>query len=423
MKSFGKFSLVLLLLFGSIVSFAQEDKKKLNFEFYGFVRADYYYDSRQSVISNEGLLFLYPKDEKLDVNGEDLNAQANAGLYSFVTRPGVKISGLNVFNADLTGVVEADFAGYSGNGTLLRIRLAYMKFDWQKSSLLLGQGWHPMFTPVKPGQLSISTGAPFQAFNRSPQIRYNYKLSDLTLSGAAVFQYQYLSTGPDGKSSKYFKQALVPELALMADYRYSGFQAGLALSYLKIKPRTEMTLLYPGSSNTYIPMPYKINESVSSLSYSAYLSYTDRLFSATIRSSLMENPVHLNMLGGYGIKSVDQYGEREYTPFRHSSTWLNLSYGKKYVPNLFIGYTRNLGSKDELVDNTSMFGEGLSIQELYRVSPSISYNIPHFRLGLEYEFSLAKYGDSGTIDWKDGLYGSTHAVKNHRLMGTVSYIF
>ena len=64
----------------------------------------------------------------------------------------------------------------------------------------------------------------------------------------------------------------------------------------------------------------------------------------------------------------------------------------------------------------------MKVQELYRLSPSFSYNIPHFIVGLEYEFSLAKYG-RGNMNRKDGLYSDTQNVNNHRIVATDSYIF
>ncbi len=421
MKYFYKPIVLLLFIAYALPSFSQDKENKLKFNFYGFIRADYYYDTRQSVASNEGLLFLYPKDESLDYFEEDLNAVPNGSLYSFITRPGLEITGLNVFDADLKGVIEADFAGFSGSNTLLRIRLAYLKFNWEKSSLLVGQDWHPLFDPVRPQQLSISTGAPFQPFNRSPQLKFNYKVDKVTFTGATVWQLQHNSTGPDGKSGVYLKNAIVPELAFMVDYKNQHVQFGAGIDYLTLKPRTQSTVMPEGSQYS---QKVKVDEKIGSLSYLAYLKYTYGLFSASVKSGIMENPVHLNMLGGYGIKSSDAAtGVQEYTPFRHSSTWLNFSYGKKYLGNLFLGYNKNLGSKDALLENSAMYGEGLTIQELYRACLSFSYNIPHFRLGMEYEYSLAKYGDTGTMSWEDGLYDSTHGVTGHRLIATISYIF
>lgn len=70
-----------------------------------------------------------------------------------------------------------------------------------KSAVLVGQTWHPLFGDVSPQMLNLSTGAPFQPFNRSPQIRYRYTSGKgLQLTGAVLWQLQYLSAGPNGKA-------------------------------------------------------------------------------------------------------------------------------------------------------------------------------------------------------------------------------
>lgn len=54
-------------------------------------------------------------------------------------------------------------------------------------------------------------------------------------------------------------------------------------------------------------------------------------------------------LGGFGIKSVNEHtGEQKYTPIRFSSSWLNVVYGQKWKPGIFVGYAKNLGTSDAL---------------------------------------------------------------------------
>ncbi len=53
-------------------SFAQ--LKDFKFKFYGQIRTDFYYNSRANEETVDGLFYMYPKDEVLDGNGEDLNA-------------------------------------------------------------------------------------------------------------------------------------------------------------------------------------------------------------------------------------------------------------------------------------------------------------------------------------------------------------
>jgi len=48
-------------------------KKNFNFVPYGFIRNDFYYDSRQNFETASGLFYIIPKDVNENPEGEDLN--------------------------------------------------------------------------------------------------------------------------------------------------------------------------------------------------------------------------------------------------------------------------------------------------------------------------------------------------------------
>lgn len=412
-----KINLVFLLSFVALSNlFAQEEaSNKLTYKFYGFVRTDFCYDSRQSVAANEGLFHLYPKPVEPDAAGNDLNAVSNMGFYAFNTRFGVNIAGLRVFDADVSAQAEGDFAGYANSSTLLRIRRAFMTMKWENAALLIGQEWHPMFGGVTPTVLSLNTGAPFNPFNRSPQINYSYHLDKVTFTGAALWQFQYASAGINGKSMLYQRNANTPEFYLGVDYKYKDLSFGAFADYLTLQLRSQSVT----DENT----TYKVNERLSSFSFGAYAGYSHNLFTIKAKSILGENLSSATLLGGFGVsKIVDETtGEQEYTNFKHSSSWLNITYGKKYQGGLFAGYTKNLGSQDALVSSTA-YGEGMNMNELYRLCGSFSYNIPKFTIGLEYEFTTAVYGESDR-NLSDGLFDKTNSVSGHRVLGVICYSF
>jgi len=409
-----KINLLFVLCFVVLSNlFAQEEASKLTYKFYGFVRTDFCYDSRQSAAANEGLFHLYPLDIKLDAAGNDLNALPNSGFYAFNTRFGVNIAGLKAFDADVSALAEGDFAGYSGSSTLLRIRRAFMTMKWENSALLIGQEWHPMFGGVIPNVLSLNTGAPFNPFNRSPQINYNYKVDKVSFTGAAIWQFQYVSAGPNGKSMLYQRNANMPELYAGVDYKYKGLSFGTFADYLTLQPRSQSII----DNKTY-----KVNEQLGSFSFGAYAGYSHNLLSIKAKSILGENLSGATLLGGFGITKKDEItGEQEYTNFRHSSSWLNITYGKKYQGGLFAGYTKNLGSQDALI-SPDVYGEGMNMNELYRLCGTFSYNIPKFSIGLEYEFTTAVYG-VGDRNLSNGLFNETRNVQGNRILGVICYSF
>jgi hypothetical protein len=50
----------------------------------------------------------------------------------------------------------------------------------------------------------------------------------------------------------------------------------------------------------------------------------------------------------------------------------------------------------------------------------LSYNLPHWKLGVEYTPSVAWYGD---MNAKNGKIENTHSITNHRVLGVVMYMF
>ena len=354
-----------LLLFAALymVTAGHAQKKNFSYKFYGQVRGDLFYNSRANAEIVDGLFHLYPKDKNLDADGNDLNATANGSFYLLYSRLGVDVTGPNIGKAVTTAKLEADFRGSGSNWAVLRIRHAYVNLDWGKSAVLVGQTWHPLFGDVSPQMLNLSTGAPFQPFNRSPQIRYRYTSGKgLQLTGAVLWQLQYLSAGPNGKSEEYIKNSCIPEV---------------------------------------------------------YVKYMTQDWVIEGKTLLASNLTQACMLGGYAVTSVDpRTGEQEYTPYRHSMTWLNIVYGKKWKPGIFVGYLKNLGTGKTIAGPT--YGVGLEVDQVFTTNLQLSYNLPHRKLGVEYSPSLAWYGD---MNAENGKIENTHSVTNHRVLGVLIYMF
>ncbi len=390
----------------------QAQKKDFSYSFYGFIRNDVFYNSRANIAPVEGSFYLYPLDRKLDSNGADLNEQSNTGFYSFTTRLGMNIKGPMIGSAHSSARIETDFGGFSNSYTMLRIRQAYCKLDWEHSSLLIGQTWHPLWGDVMPNTNSISQGAPFQAFNREPQLRYQYKFPAIELTAAAMWQLQYTSNGPSGKSLDYMKNNCLPEFFAGADIvGIKGWRFGAGVHTMSLKPRL---------SSEWQGKTYKVNEHLRSFSYEAHLQYCDRNFMFAAKSYMASCLDHVSLLGGYGISSINQQtGEQEYVPFHHSTSWVNLTYGTKWKGGLFLGYTKNLGT-DHSLASSSTYGMGLNIDRLCMFVASLSYNLPHWSAGLEYNPTKAWYGENNL---ENGKVINTHLVTNQRIALMAMYIF
>ena len=410
--------LLAICLLVTMNGFAQ--KKDFKYKFYGQIRTDLFYNSRANKETVDGLFYMYPLDKLPDADGKDLNATANGSFYVLYTRLGVDVAGPKLGNAKTSAKVEVDFRDSGTTFSTVRVRHAYLNLDWGKSALLMGQTWHPLFGDVSPQILNLSVGAPFQPFSRAPQIRYQYTNKNLQLTGAAIWQSQYLSVGPDNvKSQNYIKNSCIPEIYAGADYKGKNWLVGAGIELLSIKPRTESKVETPESTpekkhyNTY-----KVNERITTLSYEAHLKYSNANWLIAAKSVLGSNLTQTSMLGGYGIKSKDaKTGKQEYASILNSSSWVNVVYGKKWKPGVFLGYIKNLGTGDSV---TQLYGTGTDVDQLTTVGAELTYNVAHWKFGLEYTFSSAWYG---SMDTSNGKIKDTHSISNHRVVGVAMFMF
>lgn len=339
-----KYILLSLSLITLSSSFAQ--LKDFKFKFYGQIRTDFYYNSRANEETVDGLFYMYPKDEMLDGNGEDLNATSNSNFYTLYSRLGLDVAGPKLGTAKTSAKVEVDFRGSGTSYSTIRLRHAYFNLDWGKSAVLVGQTWHPLFGDVSPQILNLSVGAPFQPFSRAPQIRYRFTDKKFQLTGALVWQSQYLSQGPAGKSQEYIKKSNIPEIYIGADYKNGGLLAGVGIEMISLKPRTQSSwedpTYDPGTNSTILTTRIcKVDERITTLSYEAHVKYTNKNWFIGAKSVLGSNLTQASGLGGFGIKHIDnKTKEQEYTPIRFSSSWLNVVYGQKWKPGIFVGYAK-----------------------------------------------------------------------------------
>lgn len=407
-----KISVLLLLTTVATSAFAQI--KDFDFKIYGQVRGDLFYNSRANEESVDGLFYSYPKDHNYDAAGNDLNDTDNSNMYLLYTRLGLDLKGPKIGNANTTAKIEFDFRGSGSTLSVVRLRHAYFNLNWGKSSVLVGQTWNPLYGDVAPQILNLNMGSPFQPFGRAPQVRYRFNNSALQLTAAAVWQSQYLSNGPDGKSNKYIKNSCIPEFYFGADYKTSNFIIGAGVDVLSLVPRTQSTV----TTEDGTALTYKVDERITTISGEVYMKYTSPLWYIAAKSVLGSNLTQTSMLGGYGVKSVDEVtGEQKYSPNRNSSSWVNVVYGKKWKGGVFFGYMKNLGTDDAV---SKMYGTGTNVDQLISGSAEITYNIPHWKIGVEYNYTSAYYGD---LNNSNGKIINTHSVGNNRIVASVLYTF
>ncbi len=421
---------VLFSLFSLTVT-GQEKKEepKFGITFSGFLKTDFFYDSRQAVSIREGHFLLYPENQKLDLNGKDINAKDHLGILSIQSRLTGKITGPDLLKAKTSALVEADFFGNENssfpdvNG--LRLRHSIIKLNWNKTELLVGQYWHPLFIPeCFPDVVSFNTGSPFQPFSRNPQIRVTRKVNNIKLIAAAASQRDFSSNGPDGSSPKYLSNAVLPDMNIHLQYATqfnttNEFLIGTGAEYKQLIPR----LYSQGDKNLKdgVDTIYSAgDEHVTSYSIAVYSKL--RLKPVTIKAYAIygSNLFDQVMLGGYSVLSVNISNQMsyEYAPVRNMSLWTELSTNGKTQVGIFAGYTKNLGTEN---DNTGVYySRGSNINYVYRVAPRIVFNREKLRISTELEYTTAQYGKADT---KGVVNTNLTTMSNLRVLTAFYYFF
>ena len=375
-------------------------QKKVSVDLGGFVAVQSCYDSRVSSQGAGDLLYMYPKDKVYDTEGKDINERGHANYFANMARFIARINGPQLFGAASRGYVEIEVSGYNGSAAAsnpILYRHAYVALDWENSSLTLGQTWHPT-NEMFPGVVDIAIGAPFNSLNRSPMLKYDRFLGDdrsLKLTGAAIFQAMYCSNGPQGRSSDYAKNSMVPNFWLGAEQTLGDLKLTIGGEFQRIAP------VFNGNDKKYLNTFDGMVQAV----------YAHDKFTAKGKVLYGENMSHLGLVTGYGLKA-----DGEYSPLTAMSSFVFLSYGSSLKGGLMCGYMKNLGAKDDLVDIYSL---EKNLDGMYRIAPSIQYVTGNVNLGLEWDMTTAAYGD---IEAK-GTVTNTHEVTNHRILASLMYTF
>ena len=452
-----------LFSFGVVsMSAAEKEQKaepKNHFKLYGFVRNYFTYDSRESVSGTGDLFYYLPKDVKM-VDGIDIHDTPSFVYLSLTSRLGVDVTGYQIGNVAFGAKIEGDF--YSGlsnssndnagvyfpgntkiSGTAAaRLRQAYATVTWkdlplndeQKASVALkiGQAWHPMAADI-PHVFSLEAGAPFGPFSRTPLVQMDANLGkNWVVSAAAIWQMQYQSNGPIGGSAAYMKYGMTPEVYAAVAFKTKGFLFRAGADLLSIKPRVLGTVAAPTEDNPDATRTVRVSDRKTSLLYYIYTQYTHGKFALKAKSTYGQSGEHLNLMSGYAKVGENEDGSWNYASLNSSSSWLSMTYGKKWQGVLFLGYVKTLGLPEGVSEgpvakgNVYFCTNGFSnIRQIYRINPQLIYNIGKMNIGLEYQWTSVQYGDydGGELNERALADKNLHWVGNHRVNMMVKYNF
>jgi hypothetical protein len=428
-----KFVLTLIVtgLFCGTTATAQDKEAEFGVKFSGFVKNDFFWDSRQTVAAREGHFLLWPAPEKLSLDNVDVNAQPNFNFLAIQSRLSASITGPDAFGAKTSGVIEGDFFAQSdANINLFRLRHAMIKLNWEKTELITGQFWNPLFvTGCFPGTVSFNTGVPLQSFARNPQIRLTHSFGDLKIMAAALAQRDFATRGPDPTdnsktliSSSFLRNSAVPDLHLQLHYQTANTESGTSMlvgtgvAYKTVIPRL--------SSTGILATTHLVDEKVSGLTAIVFSKITLRPVTIKLQGRYGENIADVLSISGFAVKSIDDMltGQQSYTPLRNLTFWGEVhTNGTKVQAGVFGGVLSNMGTKEAMSDpGNAVYGLGTNIAALWRVSPRLIFISNKTKFALEMEYTAAAYGSNYDVNY---IPETITPVANIRGLMSVIYSF
>ena len=399
--------------------------KEWDMNIYGFVRTDYIWDTRRSAQVREYNLNLYPLDESLDINGNDVNDAGASNFLSIVSRLGVKFKGPNVWGAKATGTLEGDFFGNTEASIgLFRLRHAFANLEWKKTSVTAGQTWYPTFIPeVFPGVANFSTGILFNPFGWVSQIRIKQNLTkEISFAFTAYKEREFTTATALGGSqnSASFNSAL-PTLHGQFQFRNKNWIAGLGAEYKSLQPLIEFQL----SPTTKIATDEKVNSTIV-VGYFKYNTDKWHVKAYGISGGDMFSFVQVGGFVGY-----NQAGQAErYEASKTTSFWVDIASNNKAIaPGFFFGHTQNDGTSIQglAVGETARYYMrgvvgGRVVDNVWRAAGRVDFKQNKFRITPEVEYTKVVWSDLNALG--NGAAGNNAKdFGNLRAMVSCAYSF
>jgi hypothetical protein len=416
-----------------------EKQKKWDFNWSGLIGFEIFWDTRKPVEVRDGGIFLYPANAFYDKKGKDIHTHASFNFCVMNTRLTLKINAPEALGAKTSGMIEGWFMGISNNDMNgFALRHALIKMDWKSTQLIMGQTWHPLFTErMFANTVAGSAGAPFQPFARVPQIRVTQKFAE---NNYLLFylnaQRDLLSFGPNGASTEYLRQSIMPEMGVQYifdchknDKKNSSqhkIYAGLGFNFKRLVPRliTADTIATKKGLNSYSEIAFLHYE---------HIIYKQLKVGFKLKGGFMQNSYEYLMIGGYAIKEyekntpLDYKVDFDYTNLNTLSFWgdLYLNYCSWEV-GLFGGYCHNLGSFHSIQASenlNSYYARVPNAEFMYRLSARLKYTANKLQFCLEPEYTSVVYGTSLTRKGKVDIATKTNWVHNFRVLASTVLYF
>lgn len=397
---------------------------KKNIELYGFARFTGYPDSRQIIRTQPGNVLLFSAPYLPDSCCKDINAHPQLSMQATGSKVGLLFGPDKPFcdsDIKLYGIIETDFRGINEDSNyLLRLRHAFGEIVWKDGSFLFGQYFHPLYILRSfPNTVDFNFGAPFEPQADSPQLRFTQFWDPFEFRIVLASQSYYLSNGPIGPSNTYLRNSAIPNTHVQLRWYHNEDFYGVALDYKRLIPRLV----------TYKNV--KAHEHIDSIISEAYMHTTVSNFTLNGKIVYAQNGTDQLLISGYGVETINPItDERTYANTQALAVWFDPFYifhDQQMLVGLFMGYTKNLGSRKTLFINPVthepiIYALACAAQNLdytARIAPRFVYSNNALRTGIELEWSPAAFGKTNQF----GKVINTTPVQNFRFTASFDYIF
>ena len=364
----------------------EQEEPEPTIKFYGYIKYETFADSRQVIAFADTQDLLLPAPQLLDVNNRDINSRGQANMAAFETRSNIDITGPTILGAKSSGKMQLDFwSALTVTLSRLRMRRGYAQLFWKHVELLAGQTYHPMFLlECFPDNIAFNKGNPIALLAYNPQFRLTAHVGPFDFSGSMADQRFGESPGPNGTSSEYMRNAIIPNLNLQLHANINKHILGAAVNFKRLIPRivTELNV-----------KAIEVNDSVAVFAFTAF---NWEKFFLHIKGLYVENGADITLPGGYAVATVNTITDRRtYTNLRIASIWADLA-GKvqSFEPGIFIGYVKNLGAPKDIITQVTVNGETEStiytninsnLDYAFRVSPRVRWFVKDATFAVELE--------------------------------------
>lgn len=384
---------------------------------FGYVKGEGIYDSRQNFELREGHLLYFPLKKLPDVLGADINERGDYNEYAIQTRFDLSGRGPNIGCMESGFLIEADFFGRT-DATIegCDLRHAYLDLTSDNIDFLAGQTWHPICIPTDfPDTISFNSGIPICPYALTPQFRMVYHNNYFEILGAVIGFLGDRPFGPTLEGDKAFRDAMMPDFNILIKIKQNEDNyIGADFDVMRITPRLV-------SDNNF-----RDRNTFTALSGTIFTRISNDSFVWYNRFIYAENASIFEMIGGFGIHSVDPFTDKQtHVPLRTISFATELIWQSDIEPAIFIGWVKNIGATKTVIpslgpdNHTGIFSLGPDINDVYRISPRIRWYLNSFIVGIEYEYTRAAYGTINT----HGRVENTTPVSNNRFLFATYYVF